>query len=281
MGKQGRFQKADWWQHGRGDANRIEEEKGTVRQFEDELMQEALGLKPKKLLLQKKQLSPEEMQKLLQREKEETLQGEAEDGAGVSSGAGGSSGAGDGMAIKGLGFAAHRTIELERKKAALYGVEAELEGEGGSPTKAGSSGDSGAYHYVSAAGDSLGAGEGEGAIPSGNLAGDGDSAAAAGSSAASAEVGGAQSDRGGEQAGALEEEARLERELAGLPPKEAKRRRKEWKKQQKRIRKHEKKATKKVKKAEKKAAKKVKKAEKKAARKKQESSSSSSSSDSD
>eukprot|EP01068_Selenidium_serpulae_P011880 Selendium_serpulae@DN5741_c0_g1_i1.p1 len=63
QGKFGRFNTHDWWRTERGDKGRdpIEKEVESVKQFEEALMQEALGLKPKNLLLLKgKQPEPTE-----------------------------------------------------------------------------------------------------------------------------------------------------------------------------------------------------------------------------
>lgn len=128
MGQQGKFSKYDWWQHKRGaeDVNKFTEnsEKKAVRDFEDELMKEALGLKPKKLLLQKKKLTAEEMKQIM--ENQDKSQAEAARGK-----IGGNREGEEDMIVgvtKGLGFAAHRTAELEAKKTALLGVADELAG---------------------------------------------------------------------------------------------------------------------------------------------------------
>lgn len=117
QGKMAQFKKLDWWKHGRGEeeAKKQLEDKATVQQFEAELMEEFLGNKPKKLMLQKKQLTPEEMKQLLN--KDEMDKERAEELAKDPT-----------KAAKGLGFASHRTAELEAKKAALYGLDGMLEG---------------------------------------------------------------------------------------------------------------------------------------------------------
>eukprot|EP00921_Rhytidocystis_pertsovi_P016709 GHVQ01026329.1.p1 GENE.GHVQ01026329.1~~GHVQ01026329.1.p1 ORF type:complete len:392 (+),score=78.06 GHVQ01026329.1:188-1363(+) len=71
-GRGGRFYKHDWWTKKRekgGDAKEAakeDEEMKILKAYEDELMLEALGVKPKNLLLRKEKLSKEEMQKLLE-----------------------------------------------------------------------------------------------------------------------------------------------------------------------------------------------------------------------
>merc|ERR1711907_517771 len=70
MSKFGRYYVHDWYARKRDSAESIENERETVQQYEEELMQEALGLKPKKLLLAKKQLSEEELKELLKRDTE-------------------------------------------------------------------------------------------------------------------------------------------------------------------------------------------------------------------
>eukprot|EP00923_Selenidium_pygospionis_P056459 GHVN01098516.1.p1 GENE.GHVN01098516.1~~GHVN01098516.1.p1 ORF type:complete len:239 (-),score=33.99 GHVN01098516.1:1175-1891(-) len=81
QGKFGRFNTHDWWRKERGDKGRstIENEVTLVKRFEEELMQEALGVKPKRfLLLQNKgPVSPEEMKKLFEEDAEQQRASEA------------------------------------------------------------------------------------------------------------------------------------------------------------------------------------------------------------
>merc|ERR1711920_729150 len=109
----------------------------------EELMQEALGQKPKKLLLARRQLSEQEMKQLLKKDSEKTAsdekgraqmggqkkiftdeQGEQVEASNEDLVYQGSKDA----PIKGLGFASHRTARLEAIKAATMGTKGELEG---------------------------------------------------------------------------------------------------------------------------------------------------------
>jgi len=58
MGKFGRYYVHDWYAKTRETATSISEEKDAVKAYEEELMQEALGNKPKKLLLARKSSRP-------------------------------------------------------------------------------------------------------------------------------------------------------------------------------------------------------------------------------
>ncbi|CAD7959518.1 unnamed protein product [Amoebophrya sp. A120] len=117
MGKMSSFNRSDWWQYNRGDAKSRQEEQNTIKEFEDQLFAEALGQKPKKLLLSKQRLTAEEMKQALSKEDMEV-----EDPDGAQEGAD--------FTVKGLGFAAHRSEELELKKAKLYGLtDALVDGE--------------------------------------------------------------------------------------------------------------------------------------------------------
>merc|ERR1719335_1638417 len=74
MGKFGKYYVHDWYNRKRDTTESIESERSAVKAYEDELMQEALGLKPKKLLLAKKQMSEEEIKEYLKPEAEKTAQ---------------------------------------------------------------------------------------------------------------------------------------------------------------------------------------------------------------
>lgn len=141
MGKFARYYVHDWYAKKRDTAASIEEERGTVQKFEDELMQEALGLKPKKLLLAKKQLSEEEIKEYL---KPEAEKGAESHGSCLSNHAlagpqkkTASDAQGNEVEasvlladsrIQGLGFAAHRNAALEKYKVQAFGTESKLEG---------------------------------------------------------------------------------------------------------------------------------------------------------
>mmetsp|Transcript_18648 Transcript_18648/g.46556 ORF Transcript_18648/g.46556 Transcript_18648/m.46556 type:complete len:374 (-) Transcript_18648:249-1370(-) len=117
MGRYGNFSRSDWWRHERGSGTTKQQEQQAIREFEDELMQEALGQKPKKLLLSKQQLTAREMQMALAKDDPDQAGAEDDSGANIES-------------AKGLGFAVHRSADLEAKKARLYGMNDEYEGTG-------------------------------------------------------------------------------------------------------------------------------------------------------
>eukprot|EP00397_Hematodinium_sp_SG-2012_P061917 GEMP01082750.1.p1 GENE.GEMP01082750.1~~GEMP01082750.1.p1 ORF type:complete len:269 (+),score=116.14 GEMP01082750.1:169-975(+) len=119
MGKLGRWNEQDWYAKQREKTTSIDEERIAVRKFEEELMQEALGLKPKKLLLAKQQMTPEQMKEYFKEQKKQAKEERVKEEEGTSSGA-----------VQGLGFAPHRTAELEEKKTQVLGTVAELVGEG-------------------------------------------------------------------------------------------------------------------------------------------------------
>eukprot|EP00929_Paragymnodinium_shiwhaense_P004546 TRINITY_DN105567_c0_g1_i1.p1 TRINITY_DN105567_c0_g1~~TRINITY_DN105567_c0_g1_i1.p1 ORF type:complete len:347 (+),score=161.93 TRINITY_DN105567_c0_g1_i1:102-1142(+) len=138
MGKFGRYYLHDWYANKRDSADRIEEEKDSVKAYEEELMQEALGLKPKKLLLAKKQLTEEEIKEFLAPQKKEGKRGRDqmgpqkklvtnEHGHQVEEEDIVTKAYVDG-AEKGLGFAAHRNAKLEAYKNEVMGSESKLEG---------------------------------------------------------------------------------------------------------------------------------------------------------
>jgi len=138
MGKFGRYYLHDWYTKKRDTAESINEELGNVKAYEEELMQEALGLKPKRLLLQKKQMSEEELKVFLAKEKPEGRRGRDQMGPQkkiVANEFGEQVTEEDyvGKAyldstIKGVGFASHRSAKLEEYKAQVIGTEAKLEG---------------------------------------------------------------------------------------------------------------------------------------------------------
>lgn len=143
MAKFGKYYVHDWYAKKRDTAESIEDERQIVQQYEEELMQEALGLKPKKLLLARKQLSEEELKEFLRPDLEKRADQLGREQMGpqrkgmVDS---------DGVErdaqvifadsrISGLGFAAHRTAKLEKYKSDVLGTESKLEGIKGEPIK--------------------------------------------------------------------------------------------------------------------------------------------------
>lgn len=142
MGKFGRYYQHDWYSKKRDTAASIDDEKTAVKAYEDELMQEALGLKPKKLLLAKKQLSEEELKEFLKKDNEKNGDKKGREQMGpqakivrdelgnemASSNEAFIAEAARDAPIKGLGFAIHRTAKLEEIKAKTLGTEGELKG---------------------------------------------------------------------------------------------------------------------------------------------------------
>eukprot|EP00933_Yihiella_yeosuensis_P012893 TRINITY_DN12226_c0_g5_i1.p1 TRINITY_DN12226_c0_g5~~TRINITY_DN12226_c0_g5_i1.p1 ORF type:complete len:348 (-),score=87.34 TRINITY_DN12226_c0_g5_i1:52-1011(-) len=142
MGKFGKYYKHDWYARTRDSADHIDSERQSVQAYEDELMQEALGLKPKKLLLQKKQLSEAEVKEYLKKddEKREDQKGRTQMGAQkkvvtneygeqvATSNEDFIAEVARDAPIKGLGFASHRDAKLERIKALTFGTTATLDG---------------------------------------------------------------------------------------------------------------------------------------------------------
>lgn len=138
MGKFGRYYVHDWYTKSRDKAASIEEERKSIQEYEEELMQEALGLKPKKLLIQKKQLSEEELAEFLKKDSEKTA--EQQKGRDIMGGQNknmamdnsGQMVEADKLyadsRVSGLGFAAHRNAKLEKYKAEVLGTESKLEG---------------------------------------------------------------------------------------------------------------------------------------------------------
>lgn len=138
MGKFGRYYCHDWYTKSRESVESIETERSRVQEFEEELMKEALGLKPKKLLLAKKPLTEEELKEVLSKERSEGRKGRDLMGPQkhlVTNEMGEQVVASDiveeaarDASIKGLGFASHRTAKLEEYKSKVLGTEGQLEG---------------------------------------------------------------------------------------------------------------------------------------------------------
>ncbi|CAE8700122.1 unnamed protein product, partial [Polarella glacialis] len=141
MSKFGKYYKHDWYAQSRDTAENISEERQSVQAFEEELMQEALGLKPKKLLLAKVQMNEQELKEFLKAKKGEDKNGREvmgpqrkimtnEYGEQVSTS--NEEYIGDAFRdaqIKGLGFAHHRDAKLEKIKAEVMGTKSELKGK--------------------------------------------------------------------------------------------------------------------------------------------------------
>eukprot|EP00434_Breviolum_minutum_P026951 symbB.v1.2.023826.t1/scaffold2214.1/size85597/1 len=159
MGKFGKYYLHDWYARKRDTTASIAEERGAVQAYEEELMQEALGMKPKKLLLAKKQMTEElgimmtvafaaevSLHLLRQEELKEFLKSKKNDEGREAMGPQKKvmrnelgeevvTSNEDQMAqavrdgtLKGLGFASHRDAKLERIKAQTMGTEGELKG---------------------------------------------------------------------------------------------------------------------------------------------------------
>merc|ERR1712018_677375 len=85
--------------------------------FEEELMEEALGLRPKKHMLAKQKMTPEQMKEYFKEQKKLTKEERIKEEEGED------------KKKQGLGFAPHRTAELEEKKFKVLGETGELEGK--------------------------------------------------------------------------------------------------------------------------------------------------------
>ena len=71
IGKFGQYQRNDWWRTSSESSNVADlrtEEKARAKKLEEELMQEALGSKPKRLLLAKSKLSSEQVSEVLKKD---------------------------------------------------------------------------------------------------------------------------------------------------------------------------------------------------------------------
>mmetsp|Transcript_36966 Transcript_36966/g.110406 ORF Transcript_36966/g.110406 Transcript_36966/m.110406 type:complete len:357 (+) Transcript_36966:93-1163(+) len=142
MTKFARYYVHDWYTKKRETTETIDSERNAVQAYEEELMQEALGLKPKKLLLAKRQLTEDEMKDLLRREDDRTGDQKGREALGpqkkVVSNEHGEQVATSNeemvaiaardAPIKGIGFASHRTAKLEEIKAKTLGTVSSLEG---------------------------------------------------------------------------------------------------------------------------------------------------------
>jgi len=137
MAKFGRYYVHDWYAKKRDTASSIAEEREDVQKFEEQLMQEALGLKPKKLLLAKKQLSEEEIKEILKKDSEKNADKQGREMMGPQKGDTICDANGEEVeasillsdaGVKGLGFAAHRNAKLEKYKEEILGTESKLEG---------------------------------------------------------------------------------------------------------------------------------------------------------
>jgi len=137
MAKFGKYYVHDWYAQKRDTATSIDEERQAVQQYEEELMQEALGLKPKKLLIARKELSPEELAQVLMKETEKRTDQKGREQMGPQKGTMVDDANGQEVEasilftdarIDGLGFAAHRNAKLEKYKSDVLGTESKLEG---------------------------------------------------------------------------------------------------------------------------------------------------------
>mmetsp|Transcript_140664 Transcript_140664/g.392065 ORF Transcript_140664/g.392065 Transcript_140664/m.392065 type:complete len:224 (-) Transcript_140664:63-734(-) len=142
MTKFARYYVHDWYAKKRETTESIDSERSAVQAYEEELMQEALGLKPKKLLLSKRQLTEEEMKEFLKRDDERNNDKKGREAMGpqkkvvqnehgeqiATSNEEMVAIAAREAPIKGIGFASHRTAKLEEIKAKTLGTVGELEG---------------------------------------------------------------------------------------------------------------------------------------------------------
>lgn len=142
MGKFGRYYLHDWYARKRDTADSINSEQAAVQAYEDELMQEALGLKPKRLLLAKRQLTPEEIKEFLKRDEEKSNDKKGHEVMGpqkkvvtnehgeqvATSNEEFIAVAARDAPVKGIGFASHRTAKLEEIKARTFGTVGQLQG---------------------------------------------------------------------------------------------------------------------------------------------------------
>mmetsp|Transcript_75937 Transcript_75937/g.158384 ORF Transcript_75937/g.158384 Transcript_75937/m.158384 type:complete len:317 (+) Transcript_75937:186-1136(+) len=144
MGKFGRYQVHDWYNRKRDTVESIQSERASVQAYEEELMMEAMGLKPKKLLLAKKQLTEEEIKEHLKRDDQKSADKSGRSQMGPQAKIV-TNEFGEQVAttneeyvavaareapVKGLGFAMHRTAKLEALKAETFGTEGQLQGAG-------------------------------------------------------------------------------------------------------------------------------------------------------
>jgi len=142
MTKFARYYVHDWYAKKRETTDSIDNERNAVQAYEEELMQEALGLKPKKLLLSKRQLTEEEMKDLLKRDDErggdskgrevmgpqkKVMKNEHGEEVATSNEEMVALAARD-APIRGIGFASHRTSKLEEIKAKTMGTVGSLDG---------------------------------------------------------------------------------------------------------------------------------------------------------
>mmetsp|Transcript_11562 Transcript_11562/g.20478 ORF Transcript_11562/g.20478 Transcript_11562/m.20478 type:complete len:314 (-) Transcript_11562:65-1006(-) len=139
MGKFGKYYLHDWYARSRDTTESIGEERESVQAYEEELMQEALGLKPKKLLLAKQQMGEDEMKAFLKSKKgdigreamgpqKKVVTNEFGEQVAASNEDFFAEAVRDKGSIKGLGFATHRDAKLEKIKAQTMGTEGELKG---------------------------------------------------------------------------------------------------------------------------------------------------------
>jgi len=132
MGKMGKYVQHDWYIKKRETTTSIQDERRSIQAYEEELMQEALGLRPKKLLLAKRELTEGELKEFLAKEKSEGKQGREQLGGTKeqkeSAAAGKFEDRGQEARGVGLGYAPHRTAKLEQFKADTLGIKDEMTG---------------------------------------------------------------------------------------------------------------------------------------------------------
>lgn len=142
MGKFGRYYMHDWYARKRDSTEDITSEQAAVQAYEAELMQEALGLKPKNLMLAKKQFTEEEMKEFLKRDEQKNNDKKGHEVMGpqkkvvtnelgeqvTTSNEEMIAVAARDALVNGIGFASHRTDKLEAIKAKTFGTEGQLQG---------------------------------------------------------------------------------------------------------------------------------------------------------
>jgi len=139
MGKFGKYYLHDWYARSRDTTESISDERESVQAYEEELMQEALGMKPKKLLLAKQQMGEEELKAFLKSKKgdigreamgpqKKVVTNEFGEQVAASNEDIFAEAVREKGSLKGLGFATHRDAKLEKIKAQTLGTEGQLSG---------------------------------------------------------------------------------------------------------------------------------------------------------
>merc|ERR1711915_639420 len=96
----------------------IDEEREAVQKFEEELMEEALGLRPKKHMLAKQKMTPEQMKEYFKEQKKLTKEERIKEEEGND------------KKQQGLGFAPHRTADGTATSSVAKRVKKQLNSDG-------------------------------------------------------------------------------------------------------------------------------------------------------